>query len=92
MILGASFDTVEENRAFADEQGFPFRLLADPDRSVGRDYGVTRAAGDQYAAFARRFSFLINPDGLVARVYEVADVKSHADAVLADLDALRGAR
>lgn len=92
MILGASFDTVEENRAFATDQGFPFRLLADEDRSVGRAYDVVRPAGDQYGSFARRFSFLINPDGLVARVYEVADVKGHADAVLADLEQRRGAR
>jgi peroxiredoxin Q/BCP len=92
VILGASFDTVEENRAFATDQGFPFRLLADGDRSVGRAYDVVRPAGDQYGSFARRFSFLINPDGLVARVYEVADVKGHADAVLADLEQLRGAR
>jgi thioredoxin-dependent peroxiredoxin len=90
VILGASFDTVEENRQFAADQEFPFRLLADPDRSVGRAYGVVRPAGDQYGAFARRLSFLITPEGLVARVYEVADVKGHADEVLADLDRLRG--
>ena len=90
MILGASFDTVEENRRFAADQEFPFRLLADVDRSVGRAYDVVRPAGDQYAAFARRLSFLITPEGLIGRVYEVADVKGHADEVLADLERLRG--
>ncbi len=92
MILGASFDTVEENRIFAVEQHFPFRLLADTDRTVGQSYGVVRPGGDQYAGFARRLSFLIAPDGLIARVYEVADVKAHADEVLADLERLRGVR
>ena len=92
VILGASFDTVEENRHFAADQEFPFRLLADVDRSVGRAYGVVRPPGDQYAAFARRFSFLIDPGGRIARVYEVADVKRHADVVLADLERLREAR
>jgi len=91
VILGASFDTVEENRAFAADQGFPFRLLADVDRSVGRAYDVVRPAGDQYEAFARRFSFLIDPEGRIARIYEVADVKGHADEVLADLARLGGA-
>ena len=91
-MLGASFDTVEENRQFATDQQFPFRLLSDVDRSVGRAYGVVRPAGDQYAAFARRFSFLVTPEGLIARVYEVADVKGHADDVLADLEQLRGVR
>lgn len=90
MILGASFDTVEENRQFAADQHFGFRLLSDADASVGRAYGVTRPATDQYAAFARRFSFLIDPEGVIARVYDVADVRRHADLVLADLDRLRG--
>jgi peroxiredoxin Q/BCP len=90
VILGASFDTVEENRRFAADQHFGFRLLSDADASVGRAYGVTRPAGDQYAGFARRFSYLIDPEGLIARVYEVADVKGHADHVLADLERLRG--
>lgn len=92
MVLGASFDRVEENRQFAADQHFPFRLLSDVDRSVGRAYDVVRPSGDQYAAFARRFSFLITPEGRIARVYEVADVKGHADEVLADLARLRGVR
>ena len=92
MVLGASFDTVEDNRQFAADQQFPFRLLSDHGRSVGRAYGVMRPAGDQYEAFARRLSFLINPGGVIARVYDVADVKGHADEVLADLAQLSGER
>ena len=91
VVLGASFDTVEENRHFAVDQHFPFRLLSDVDRSVGAAYDVVRTPGDQYAAFARRYSFLIGPDGLIARIYDVADVKGHADEVLADLGQLRRA-
>lgn len=92
MILGASFDSVEENRRFAEDQQFGFRLLSDADGSVGRAYGVARPSADQYASFARRYSYLINPEGLIARVYDVADVKRHADDVLEDLKRLRGAR
>jgi peroxiredoxin Q/BCP len=92
VVLGASFDTIEENRQFADDQRFPFRLLSDVDRAIGADYGVVRAAGDQYAAYALRYSFLISPEGVIARVYDVADVKGHADDVLADLERLREER
>jgi len=92
VILGASFDSVEDNRRFADEQQFGFRLLSDEDRSVGRAYGVARPSGDQYAAFARRFSYLIDPDGVIARSYDVADVKRHADDVLADLERFQAER
>jgi peroxiredoxin Q/BCP len=89
VILGASFDTPDENRRFAAEQHFPFQLLSDGDRSVGRAYGVVRADDDQYAAYARRFSFLIDPEGVIRRIYDVADVKNHAGEVLADLEQLR---
>ena len=79
-----------ENRQFAADQQFFFRLLSDADRSVGTAYGVVRPERDQYAAYARRLSFLIDPAGAIARVYDVADVKAHADEVLADLARLRG--
>jgi thioredoxin-dependent peroxiredoxin len=89
VILGASFDSPDENKRFAADQQFPFRLLSDEDRAVGRAYGVVRPDDDQYAAYARRLSFLIDPEGVIRRVYDVADVKLHAEEVLADLEQLR---
>lgn len=89
VVLGASFDTPGENRRFAEDQAFNFRLLSDVDRSVGRLYEVARPPGDQYAAFPARISYLIDPDGVIRRAYTVSDVKSHADEVLADLAALQ---
>ena len=80
---------MEENREFAAAQNFPFRLLSDPQRSVGRAYGVVRADSDQYAAYALRHSFLINPEGVIAKVYDVADVNGHAAEVLTDLTRLQ---
>ena len=88
-MLGASFDTPEENKAFADAETFGFRLLSDVDRAVGTAYGATRDPDDQYAALPRRVSFLIDPEGIIRRTYEVTDTAAHADEVLADLDALR---
>jgi peroxiredoxin Q/BCP len=92
VVLGASFDTVEENRGFAVDQGFPFRLLSDPDRAAGRAYEVVRPEGDQYGAYALRHSFLIDPGGLIAKIYDVADVNSHAAEVLADLARLQAGK
>ena len=89
LVLGASFDSVEENRAFAEEQRFPFPLLSDPDRHVGTSYDVVRAEDDQYVAFPRRVSYLIDADGVIRRAYAVSDVEQHADQVLADLRRLR---
>ena len=90
MIVGASFDTPGENKAFADAQGFPYRLLADEDRSVGEVYGVRKDPGEQYGEYPRRRSFLIDPDGVLRKIYDVTDVATHPQQVLADLIALKG--
>ena len=90
VVLGASFDTVEDNKAFADAQSFGFRLLADSDRSVGTKYLVVRAADDPYPDYPKRISYLIDADGVIRRSYEVTDVDAHADDVLADLATLQG--
>ncbi len=91
MILGASFDTPEENLAFATAQEFPYRLLSDVDHHVGVAYQVSRDAGDPYADYPRRFSFLIDPQGVIAKVYDVTDVAGHAHEVIQDLVALGAA-
>lgn len=61
-MLGASFDSVEDNRAFAEKYGFPFLLLSDPTRAMGVAYG---AAPDTSAAHAARVGVIIGPDGHV---------------------------
>ncbi|MEZ5407148.1 MAG: redoxin domain-containing protein [Acidimicrobiales bacterium] len=87
VVFGASFDTPEENRAFAQDQEYPFPLLS-ADRTVGQQWDVARPADDRFADFPRRYSYLIDPAGIVRRAYDVTDVAGHADAVLADLDRL----
>jgi len=90
-VLGASFDPPSDNKTFADTESFGFRLLSDVDRAVGTAYGVLRPDDDPYASMPKRVSFLIDPDGVIRRTYEVKDTAAHADEVLADLDALRSA-
>ena len=82
MILGASFDTPEENRAFKDKFDFPYDLLCDVDRSVGIAYGATESADAEYPA---RVSCLIDPDGRVARVYGSVTPADHPGEVLNDI-------
>jgi peroxiredoxin Q/BCP len=86
VILGASFDTPAENLAFATAQNFPFRLLSDVDRTVGAEYQVTRDADDKFVDYPRRYAYLIAPDGVIRHAYDVTDVATHADAVIADLE------
>lgn len=91
-ILGASYDTPEENLAFAQAQQFPFRLLSDPDHSVATAYGAARDAGDKFVGYPRRYSYLIDPDGIIARAYDVTAVANHADQVIADVQREREQR
>ena len=87
--MGASFDTPDENKAFAEAQAFDYRLLSDVDRKVGVLYEVTRPADDERANFALRIAYLIDPDGTIRKSYEVSDVSGFADEILADLQRLQ---
>jgi thioredoxin-dependent peroxiredoxin len=87
-VLGASFDTPEENLAFATAEHFGFPLLCDPDMEVGRAYEVVRSPDDERANLPLRIAYLIDPEGIITRSYDVTDVNGFADAVLADLEAL----
>ena len=55
------------------------------DRSVGQAYEVVRGPDEQYPDFPRRIAYLIDPEGVITKAYEVTDVAGFADEVLADL-------
>lgn len=82
-----SFDSHEENRAFKQAHDLPFPLLSDTDRSVGAAYEVLRDPSDKFVGYPRRISYLIDPDGMIVKSYEVSDPGGHGAAVLADLAA-----
>ena len=88
-ILGVSLDDVESHRKFSEHHGLPFPLLADVGGKTADAYGVkTKMFG---MTIARRQTFLIDPEGKLAKHYESVKPKSHWSQVLADLEAL-GAR
>ena len=88
-MVGASFDPPDENGAFALDQELPFSLLSDTDGAVAETYGARRPPGSRWAALPERRTFLIDPEGVVRAVYDVADVHRHAREVLDDLRRLR---
>jgi thioredoxin-dependent peroxiredoxin len=89
-VLGASFDSPEDNKAFSEAEQFRFRLLSDPDKQVGTLYEVTRPAGDERVDFALRIAYLIDPEGVIRQSYEVTDTAGFAEHVLTDLRSLQG--
>jgi thioredoxin-dependent peroxiredoxin len=89
-ILGISFDASEANKAFREKYDFPFRLLSDYDEQVGVKY-ETRDPGTEKVSFAKRLSYLIDPEGVISKSYEVSDIPAHPAEVLADLYELQNA-
>ena len=85
MIVGVSCDTPAENRAFRAKFGFPFDLLCDEDRSVSMRYGAAESAEQGYPA---RISYLIDPEGRIARVYGTVKPADHPGEALAAIEEL----
>ncbi len=84
-VLGVSFDSVEDNRAFAEKFDFPYRLLCDTNRELGIAYGAARNSDEGYA---KRISYLIGADGKILLAYPKVDPKGHLDQILNDLKTL----
>jgi len=89
VLLGASFDTPEDNKEFARQNGMPFRLLSDVDRVAGTAYETQRHPEEQSPEYAKRRTYLIDPDGVIRKAYRVTDIPAHPAEVLDDLKALQ---
>jgi peroxiredoxin Q/BCP len=90
IVLGVSIlDTASKGR-FARKHKLNFPLLADPDHKVADKYGVwTKKSmyGKSFMGLART-TFLIGPDGVVARRWDKVKVDGHAAAVLEAVESL----
>ena len=90
VVLGVSTDSVQSHKKFATAYELPFTLLADEHKEVVGAYGVfgeKKFMGKTYMG-ASRASFLIDPSGKIAKVYEKVKPEKHASEVLADLTGL----
>jgi peroxiredoxin Q/BCP len=90
-VWGVSPQGSASKRAFREKFGLPFRLLADEGHAVADAYGSwveKNNYGKTYWGTARR-TFLIDPDGRVARVWPKVKPEGHAEEVLAALDEAR---
>ena len=88
-VVGVSVDDVASHEKFAKEHNVPFTLLSDPDKSAAKAYGVlVTKLGFQYA---RRDTFVIDPNGRLAKHYPDVDPDKNVEQVLADLAGLKAA-
>jgi peroxiredoxin Q/BCP len=87
VILGVSVDTAQSHKDFCAKEGLNFKLLADPDAKISTEYGsVMDYKGQKLAA---RNTFIINPQGEIAKVYTGVKPTDHSEQVLKDLAELK---
>jgi len=87
VILGVSVDSVDSHKGFCTKEGLNFRLLADTEAVVTKAYGSLGTSGDK--TYSARNTFLIDPSGVIRKVYLKVSPATHSDDVLADLAALQ---
>lgn len=89
-VVGVSVDTSAAHAAFAQKYKLPFPLLADAQGEVAARYG---ALSDWWLfKFAKRQTFIIDPQGRIARIYRSVDSDKHSAEIVAGLRQLRQAR
>jgi thioredoxin-dependent peroxiredoxin len=93
VVLGVSPDPVSAVKKFAEKQSLNFRLLADADHAVSELYGVwgeKQNYGRTYMGVIRS-TYIIDPDGTVAKVFPKVSPKTHDEVVLKALGELAAA-
>jgi thioredoxin-dependent peroxiredoxin len=85
-IFGVSRDSEEIHQEFRARHALPFPLVSDQDGAIAQAYGVPSPFG-----MSARVSFLVGPDGRIARVWPDVDPGVHAREVLAAAEASLGA-
>lgn len=91
VILGVSPDSTKSHQRFIEKQNLNFILLSDEKKEVLEQYGVWKLKklyGREYMG-VERSTFIIDPDGKLAKIYRAVKVKGHVQEVKEELKALR---
>jgi peroxiredoxin Q/BCP len=82
-IVGISVDDSASHAQFAQKYHLPFPLLSDTDGAVARRYGAY--TDWKVVRYAKRYTFLIDPQGKIAKTYLKVDTSRHSAEIIADL-------
>jgi len=91
-VVGVSKDSVKSHKKFVDKYHLSFTLLSDTEHKVIEAYDswkLKKFMGREYLGTERN-TFIINPEGKIAKEYRGVDPKTHAGQIIADLQALQG--
>ena len=86
-VLGVSVDSPDSHKQFCAKEGLTFKLLADPGGKVAGEYGSTMEYQGQ--KMAARNTFVIDPEGRIAKVYTGVKPAEHSEQLLKDLAELK---
>jgi peroxiredoxin Q/BCP len=86
-VLGVSIDNQESHAEFSKKYSLPFPLLADTDGRVASEYGSFFSFGP--LRYARRHSFIIDPDGRIVKIYRSVNPGTHSDEIVQDLEKIQ---
>ena len=77
-IIGISTNSIKSHIGFAKKYSLPFPILSDNKKEMVSAYSVDGVV------FTKRTSFLINPNGVIEKIYEKVDPKTHTQKILKD--------
>lgn len=86
-VVGVSVDSGNSHSEFAKKYNLPFPLLSDQDGAVANQYGAL--TNFVVIKIAKRYTFLISPDGLLQKVYLSVDTSRHSQQIIDDLTAIQ---
>lgn len=95
VILGVSVDSVDSHKAFCTKESLTFKLLSDTSHDVVTKYGSLgsgKMPDGTTVNYAQRNTFLINPQGVIVKVYTRVNPNPHSGDILADLTTLQAAK
>lgn len=90
-VVGVSKDTVRSHKKFAEKYGLNFTILSDPEHKVIEAYDSWKPKkfmGREFLGTVRN-TFIISPDGHIAKEYLGVDPRNHAAGIIADLKILQ---
>ena len=87
VILGVSVDSADSHQKFCTKESLTFKLLADTDHKVSEEYGSVMNLGVK--KLSARHTFIISPDGAIAREYLDVKPADHSAELLAELTELQ---
>ena len=86
-VIGISIDDSFSHKKFAEKYNLPFPLLSDALGEVARRYGALN--NFLVIKLAKRYTYLINPQGKIAKIYLSVDTSKHSQEIIDDLKALK---